>query len=388
MSSAVFVACATTPQKVVNKGRWNNQMHRLSVTMSSLMPIVNGKGQFFREQNSEFISTQLKELTSASVEVAEEATNQTNPLVQHAAKAFAQDMSLASSNFDRGNRQVARFVVSNMASHCINCHTRMDVGTKDFPISWTTNLTSLDPMQKTQFYLANRQYKSALSQVQKVVGDKKSVMADPEGWRQTIERTLAMLIRVEGDVKGTIAISQAVAENPSVPLYMQRESRVWLRDAGIWQTDRMKDRSPKAKLALAVSLIKDGRNFLTPQSHAALISNLRASALLQEVLVNPKSKNYSEALYYSGITSELLPGLTPLSVNETYYEACIRASPHTYIAMKCYAQLETSTYSSVSNVEYDEDLQVFKNKRLKELLALAEVSDHSQGNGPDYDRGM
>jgi len=377
-----IVACATEPA-VYKKIVWNNKMHRLSTAMSNLVPYASDPAQFFDENNREFVGSELAELGDASAELARDSEGQSNPLLQYESKQFAQEMAYARSNFDRGNSQVARFLVSNVAAHCINCHTSMDRGTQDFPMTWAADMKSLSSIQKTQMFLANRQYKSAVAEANKLAADKKSVAADPEGWRQSIERTLAMLVRVENNVGETMKLVRAVNENPGLPGYIKRDASFWQRDASLWRRADNKKVSPSEKYNLAVGLIKDGKTLLTPQSHSALISNLRASVLLQELIQKPKFKNYPESLYYAGVTSELLPGLVPWSVSEYYYELCIRAKPGTLVSMNCFTQLEASVNSRAASFEFDPDMRDLQAKRLLQLRAAAENRPPIEFEGPE-----
>lgn len=384
VNTTLLVGCSTSSNEVGNKTQWNNSMHRLSAAMSSLMPLSIDSARFYDERNRDFISSQLKELADASAELVSESQGQVNPIITHGAKQFGQEMSYASINFDRGNPQMSQFLISNISSHCISCHTSMDRGTKDFPMSWATDLKSLSAIQKTQFYLANRQYKSALDEAYKIAGDKKSVVADPEGWRQSIERTLAMLIRVEDDANQTLKLVQAVNKNKGLPGYIQRDAQFWLMDADAWRRTDTKKQTPKERYAMAVSLINESKIPLAPQNHSALVSNLRASVLFQGFILDPKFSNYPEALYYAGMTSELLPGLAPWSVNEIYYEACIRARPSSHIAMSCYSRLEASVFNQTPRLN-DPQLQGLRLRRLGEMRSMAEPRPRIQFNGPDFE---
>jgi uncharacterized protein (UPF0147 family) len=380
-------ACTTPPNKVVDQAQWNSRMHRLSSAMSNLTPLAANSRRFYDEQNREFIKSQLYEAAEVSGQLAADPANATNPLFFHTAKSFASEMSQAAANFDRGNQQAAQYIISNMPSHCISCHTSMDRGTRDFPISWSVNLEALNPTQKTQFYLANRQYGTALKTAQEVAKDTKAVTNDPEGWRQAIEKSLAMVVRVENDVDQVIEIIKVISENKSVPRYISRDFSVWMKDALSWKREKQKKMSTRAKYNLATSLIRSDDNDKASKNHSGLITNLRASSLLQEILLDASFSNYAEALYNAGINSEYLHGLVPWSINESYFEACIRKRPHTSIAMRCFAELESSVYKHYPNFEIDPETKAVKTKHMSELLMMAEIINprplDPKGYGPD-----
>lgn len=370
-----YVGCtgASKSEDPTVQASWLNRMHRISMAMTKLQPVASDQKEYFSESNGEMIQIQLNELAQTSEDLAKETSNAQDPILLQTARSFAQDMAFASNQFRDGNRQASQYVVNNMSTYCISCHTRIDRGTKDFPISWSFNPSTLSSRARTEYYLANRKYDAAIKEVQMAIKSPTVIKLDPEGWRQTIERTLAVAVRVGKSVAQTTSLVGDIVENKSIPSYIRRDATGWLKDAQSWKLDKpKKEMSDKQKYELAVRLVEEGKLRQTPQSHSAIVSSLRASELLHEILDNTSSKYYAEALYYAGMTSEQLRSLTVWSLNESYYEACIVARPHTVLAENCYAQLESSMNNRYSTFSGNPELIELQKNRLLNLFMRSE----------------
>jgi hypothetical protein len=370
-------SCSTTQKIEPTPANWYSRMHRISAAATDIMPLAGDAQKFLDPQNNIEIQSALSELADASAQLAQDTTGPKDPIIQHTAKIFAQDMAYAKNQFQNGNTQVAHAVIGGLSNYCISCHTRSDRGTKNFPLPWVADLKGLNDIQKTQFYLANRQYDAALKEVNKVVSNPTDLKNDIALWRLTIEKTLALLIRVEKNVDQSFSLVQSIVKNSAAPYYIRYDAYVWLKDINAWKKDQTKNKkelSDKQKYTLASRLIDQGKIKQKPQSHSALISSLRASALLHEVIENPKSKYYADSLYYAGISSELLRDISVWSLNETYYESCIRASPHTRLSEKCYVQLEASVHQAYPNTMVNPVMSDVQQHRLDELSKLAMLS--------------
>lgn len=371
------VSCASTPEPVVVDANWLSRMHRLSAAMTEIMPLTADSGKFFDPKNSETIKHNLNELAQASAELARDQNGPGDPLIHHTARVFAQDMAYAANHFGNGNKQMSQFLAGNIPVYCISCHTRTDRGTQDFPMTWSVDLKRLSGSQKTQYYLANRQYDSAVKEANLLVKNSGEIKSNLHEWRKAIESTLAMFVRVERNVEKTIGLVNSVAENSSVPSYIRTDAQNWLKDAKHWRADalRTKKQSPaiEQKFQTAKDLVLKGQTEQKQESHSALISSLRASALLHEVIEQPRSNRYGESLYLAGVASELLRDVIVPGLNEAYYESCINAVPHTKLAEKCYGQLEISVQKTAANYTENAVISDLRAKHLLELSLLSQV---------------
>lgn len=356
------------------QANWYNRMHRLSAAQAALIPLANDQRKFNDPQNSSVIRKNLKELSEASAELAQDPSGPKDPIINHTARIFAQDMAFAEQLYASGRTQQPQALIANSANYCISCHTRADRGTRDFPLPWNMDLKALTTSQKTQFYLANRQYAAAKKEAEQLASSPKEVKSDVAAWRTVLERTLAMLVRVENNPQAATQLATAIHLNPAVPYYVRYDAYVWLRDIGEWQKDMQvhkKPRTDKQKYKMAEGLIAQAQAKKKPQSHSGIISSLRASALLHEVIENPKATNYADALYSAGLVSELLMDISVWSLNQSYYEACIRARPHTYLAEQCYMRLEASIMETAPPALLNPSLAALQKTRLEDLSAMA-----------------
>ena len=116
---------------------------------------------------------------------------------------------------------------------------------------------------------------------------------------------------------------------------------------------------------------KEAQRF--PLDHSADVLFLRSSAVIHELLARyPSGKRSSEALLMAGAAYDLLEDHFVSRLSDLYYESCIRNSPHSAIAEKCFQRFEQNMlfgYSGSAGTFLPDDVQDLK----KELRVLAEV---------------
>jgi hypothetical protein len=374
ITGTVFTNCSTIAPPEPLSPKWFGRMHHLSAAQTKVIPLAANNRRFADPNNHEIISENLKILTTSAKELTEDHSGPVDPIVSHTAISFSRNMDLAQDLFEKGNYPLAQFLIVNSTNYCISCHTRSDHGTKDFPLPWTADLAGLNRLQKTKLLFANRQYSTGLSEAYKMAADRKESEENPIAWMLAMENALAILVRVEGDVDGAARLTRTIIDNRTTPRYVKADAQVWLKDIMAWKTENNRKTSfatSQKKFTAAAKLVNESLSQQSSQSHSALISSLRASALLHELLEEPNYKGYADVLYYSGLASELLGDVFGRSLNESYYESCIERKPHSTIAEKCYIRLEYSIYGTYPDSYNKIELSAEKKSRLEALSALA-----------------
>ncbi len=371
IAGILLAGCASAPKSSKPEAKWINNMHRLSAAHLRLMPLV-ADAKKFADPNRRQIRSEMKEMVATAGDILNDnKAPDADPIIKFTAARLANETRQAYAAFEMGDIQWSRFAASRTGSYCISCHTRADRGVKDFPAVWEEDLKPLNAVQRVEFLLANRRYKSALAEARELASDKSWPTRDPRAWILAIERALAMVVRVNDDPAQAEQLVSLVYANKSAPFYVRSDAGAWLRDIREWKKE---SRSPRTRdnFKAAVRLV-DRAQAAGPRSSASLIQYLRASRLVHVLLEDTQSSKYGETLLYAGIVSDSLRELNMGFLDQYYYESCINFLPHSELAESCYARLEASVRASNPFMELDVDGSWELNMRLSDFRRLAEV---------------
>jgi hypothetical protein len=363
----LLASCAVTPKNSVPEAGWMNNMHRLSAAHLYLLPKVANGAKFSDPALRKGISANLKAMAEAATALAQDPrAPDADPLISATTDSFAREARQAYAAFQGNDPQLARFTMSRASRYCISCHTRTDRGVRDFPVGWTSELAGLKSVEKIDFYLANRHYQSAWAEANKLAREKPSVSRDSKAWLTSIKRTMAMVVRVNDDPEQAEELAYLTFSNKQAPHYLRREAMGWVGDIREWRVD--KKRKSKREPFLTAKNLMDVR--------PSFIRSLRASSILHEVLEDTNSKRYPEALLYAGLAAIELTDFGTAHLDQYYFESCIKRSPQSELAEKCYGLLEKSVLRSNPLLALDPDLAMAEEARLVEWRNLAEVRDN------------
>jgi tetratricopeptide (TPR) repeat protein len=290
------------------------------------------------------LESDLKDFAEMAVAVEQDSNApKADPVIEFAARNFAADAKQSYSAYKAGDMAWSRFAFQRAGDQCTACHTRADRGARDFPLAWQSDLSALKLPARIHFWLANRQYSKAMAGAEQLASDQKLVAEDSLKWLESLQKVMTMVVRVKADDWYAGKLTQIALNNPAVPFFIRNDLKQWSRDIQTWRSHKSK-LPAKQRLQLAQRLMKDGP--------ASFVNNLRASAILHELLENSESAGYLVALQVSGKVSEYLG---EFALAQFYYESCIRALPHSLPAEQCYGHLITSVRKN--NPMFDESAQ-------------------------------
>lgn len=388
-----FFGCSTMDSANPNAGAsWYSTMHRLSANHASLMPYVSNQREFYDPKNLPVLREKTNDMMKAAKALTQdpEAPN-ADPMISFTAKEFAKDMTFIAEAVDSGKLQSAHYAISNVGNYCINCHSRADRGSKNFPLPWATDLSHLNTSQKTLFLLSNRQYESAHLEAEKMLKDKNLLAQDPNTWMSTLQKDLAVVIRVQEDLPRAQKIITQALNNKDLPQYMKKDIQAWKRSLKEWQSEKLPSKTGSKNLMFVKKLIDQAQSPAYEQGQAGFIIYLRASAILHELLeTSRKSPNYSSILYYAGLNADALKNVDVWQLGEHYFEVCIDNSPYTKISLDCYKQLERLVLQSHPNMNQMPELEKQVLQRLANYKDLARPKNpvkemiRTNESGPRY----
>lgn len=368
----------TPEQKKENLSSWQVKMAQLSNTLSELMPLVANPERFNDPDNKSKIKTQIQKFSKLSHSISVTKKPEADPSLDFVSRKFEQDMNEAYVQMDKGNTNYARYLISNTTNYCISCHTRTDSGRTNLNFSASVDMTQFQPLEQAQIYMAVRDFDKALEAFDKAANAKNAI-TKPQTLELAAEKSLAIAVRVKKDPSLADEMVSRILDSKTAPVFLKLKARNWKTSIQRWKKEektKPKNMSPKNMLKTANNLMTRGWRLESENinSRAGLVEFLRASSLLHEILSDKKNYSvYGEALYTAGLVAESLRQINLWTLHEAYYESCIRFSPYTNLAKRCYLRLEAlqlSAYSSYDGADVPQHVR----EHLLELRALAEKS--------------
>ena len=375
------IGCAQKPvQTVEDNMDWKYKMQSLSKSVSTLMPLTASSRQFNDPKNAEIIRSETQQLAKLahSVDMAKMPPD-LDPAIRFTSRRFTDDLAEANRQLNVGDRQYAQHLLKSALNYCVTCHTRLDRGSQQMALNLKPNLDGFTAFERSQYYMAVRNYDMALEEYLKGIKSADAALDTHAHLQLASERALALAIRVKNDPVTAEKIIDDILNSKWAPMYLRLNAMEWKKSVQNWKREqKVAAANRMQKLQQAKALIDKATKTanLSAGWRAGLVENLRASALLHEILsAGADDLASKQALYYAGLTSEALKDLTFDSMHESYYESCIRQMPYTDMARKCYVRLEGSVLTS-----YASDRSVIVPQYVREKLAeLRNLAEQSEG---------
>lgn len=385
LTIVALVACSSKEKvearKSADKSSWQGKMQGMSNALSELLPMIASPREFNNPSNYGSIEKNTKALaaTAHAVNMTSDSMSK-DPSLPFVSGKFVADMNEAVRQLDMGNRRFARQLLRNSTSYCIACHTRTDEGRKNLNLSMRSDVSALPALDRAEYHMALRDFDAALVDFDRVLNSPDAQIESPQVLEQAAEKTLAVTVRVKQDPDASRKVIDKITNSNWAPVYLKLNASAWRTAVDEWSKEKPPaSLTPAQRLLKAKTLMGRGWRFSTssPQSRAGLVYFLRASAILHELLANPSSNPaYGEGLYYAGLAAESLREINLWTLQDAYYEACIRKQPYTTMAKKCYLRLEALQLSAYADTD-GAYVPAHVKDHLRELRGLAEKGEGS-----------
>ncbi len=349
----LWIGCKSTPQ-ATSKGsdEWAGQMQGLAQEVRELIPYVYSRQGFFDPANAPKIREGLKHFTLQAHKISPEVGKQyfgDDPLVEFSLENLRDDVGRASEAFSSGQLEYARASTKAALNHCFRCHSIMKDGNKgkwDLSQLQSVNMT---PLERTDLLVATRRYEDASRFLESLMADREFIQNFPFDFEAALRKYFALMIRVERNPERPLHELDRILQIKEIPSYIAEQARSWRQSVLEWSHTANK-KSKVDLLAQAEARVKRaGEMQQYSKDHAGDIEYLRATNLLHDYLRQNKSpKNLAEVYFLLGRSYEVLDELGDYNLHEIYYESCIRNSPKSPLAKRCYNRLEASIYVGYS----------------------------------------
>lgn len=357
----------TETAAVETPASWPDQMQRLTVNLSELLPIITDSKSYSDPEKRKLLESRMTELQSLAHAINESTpTPDQDPSLKLIGRRFEDNLKLAVESFKSGHMEFSRSVFKNALAQCVQCHTRLATGPTLAQPQFLGSLKNIAIVERVQLLIASRYFDEAMSEITQALekSDNLSIVA----WQKLVQMGLVINVRFRGDVKKTQDFVQLIRKNQDLPYFIKRQLPFWEQSVKDWS------RNPKPSINLKTALQIFNRAEAAQKisrSEGGTIDYLRAGSVLHKFLAHSQAPSEkSEALYQLGMIYENLGEIGAWSMNEDYYELCIKTQPHSEIAKKCFARLQESTisgFSGTGGIYIPDDIQ----KKMNELRAIA-----------------
>ncbi len=344
---------------------WPLLMQQLTQNLLDLLPALTDPT--IKGAEKKIFQSKIAELKRIAQNINEHtiAPDQ-DPSLKLIGKRFEDNLKLSLESFETGHTEFARTTFKSALAQCFQCHTRTNVGPALAQPQFINSLQKVAIVEKVQFLIASRYFDDAMKEITVAVKDG-SQLSIVE-WQKLVQMGLIINVRYQNDAKNTQQFLKLLSQNKNLPLFIKRPLPFWQKSVEDWN----RKIKPSVNLATAEQMVKQADLFQKDsRGEGGTVEYLRAASLLHQFLTKDQTPAIkAEALLQLGFIYENIGEIGAWSMNEDYYELCIRTSPHTEISKKCFEKFQASTvsgFSGTGGVNIPEDVK----RRITELKTIA-----------------
>jgi hypothetical protein len=264
-----------------------------------------------------------------------------DPLVRYSLANLRVNSDQAIRAFDEGHKEFARSALRESVGMCFNCHSTTQLGPQRSFDGSKLNQFRLTPTEKADFFVATRQFDKAINTLEGVLQSPVSFYDNPHEQVIALKKYLSLEVRVKQDPARAAKTVERFLAQQKLPYFLAMDAESWLKSLRSWTASKKVQEAPLAK---AKALLKSAEKLQTTTGfQTGLVENLRATALLHEALRLTKDNKVRAEIYLLlGKSYDSLSDLGLWDLPEVYYEACVRITPKSDMAKRCYKSFERS----------------------------------------------
>jgi len=280
------------------------------------------------------------------------------------------DVTHGAAMWKAGHVDYARGVLLQSTSLCMGCHTR--TYGQQFPAS-EEPVQGADDATRAVYFAAVRDFDRSMAAINRVIDNPEIRQNRTTEWERAVRQGLQIAVRAKQDPKEAVRLLDHVLALKDLPIFFREDVTKWRAQLVAWEKERSRIPMTEEGLWSEVLRVSEeaGKVRKYPADRSAEVLTLRLSAVLHQFLERfPKSRHEAEALFLQGMAYDSLRPAALWNASESFWTACIRTSPHSSIARRCYRSLEDAVlagWMGSVGVEVPADVR----NRLAELGDLA-----------------
>lgn len=350
---------------------WVSTMQDMANDLKHLAPYIFSREEFNDENNQKKIGVLIKSFVRHSEAVpvhVGEAMLGKDPILQYSVHRLQQNNRQADRAYAEGKREYARHALRESIGLCFNCHTTQNFGPQHDFAGHIGKGFRLSPTEKADYFVATRQFDSALESLTDVVKSPTALLEDPHEQLRALRKYLFLQVRVKNDPAPAIRLIDMYLAWEKLPYFIASDATAWLESLKSWQKEKP---NATSSIQRAQKLMTQGEKRQVSGYQGGMVDYLRATQVLHEALrINDAASDKAQIYHLLGRSYDTLSDLGIWDLPEVYFEACVRTVPKTARAKECYRDYERSVilgFSGTAGIY----LPAEECQRLQELKSLA-----------------
>ncbi len=363
----LFLGCASGPGKSDNSSsesvkqnqgskksnsssetpNWTQDMRAMEKELTELLPLALDAKKFNDEALNDKIKESLHRLKTKAQKVNHNPmTEIEDPSLRFISYDFKEQADLIESSFLEGKKDFARYNLIHISSYCIECHTRNSVGPSFGSEKINDQLKDKSLFDQAEYLTAVRQFDQALAKYKEFLSKEKSNSVDYARLEQSLQSVLSITVKYKKNPSETLKVLDLIKNESNLPFYLKKAIVYWEKDLQAWSHEKTRETTFKSVKSRLEQFQK--RKFEQGALSGEILLLRSLSELHDLVRRDQKGDQKAELLYLLGWSYSENSNRLFLSLDEKYFETCVRQFPKSKWAQKCYQKLEEITYSSYS----------------------------------------
>ncbi len=266
-----------------------------------------------------------------------------DPVMRYLILDLPKQFTAIETAYTAGQYTQARYLLRRTTQTCVACHSASS-NKNSAVLSFPEPMVGIGNLERAEYYAATRRHEDAMLAYEKALQDKDFKATQPERWNEALANLIAITIRLRNSPHMTLEMISSRMEEPGLRPEQKAMLQAWRASAKAWTQEKLNVKlSPADMLLKAQSLSEQAKQIAKKNPSFAYVDSLRVMTLLNEIAMSPEADVLkAESFYMAGETAQKLKDIQIWSHPEAYYEACIRAKPHSPESQKCWAALKNS----------------------------------------------
>lgn len=376
LSCLGFTLWVTSAMSADPKGDLRPTMQSIFRALTIVFPLSLSEESFEKAENRQQIQDSLRTLTRSATSLASHGDS-IPPSFDFLQRSLSQDAQEASTLYEAGYYEEARFVFQQLIDNCFLCHSQLPsaqpfvLGQRFLKELERGHLPPLPPYDQVRIAVATRQFDSALAACEALF-QSRATPAVQIDLMAFFEDYLRIVIRVHRDFVRAINTMEAFLKRPDVPRYLNDHITTWVETLKALQHDS----SDGSELSRAQRLIQQGQkhNRFLADRRGLIYFAVASSDLHRYVSTGSKpAAQLAQAYYLLGVSDSYMPRSSWISETEFFLERAIRLAPESAIAKTAYSFLEEYVMTGFAGSAHAETLNTIY-PQLSELRRLIDGS--------------
>ncbi len=265
--------------------------------------------------------------------------NASDPVLRYLSWDLSKQFLRIEAAFNAGTINYARYLLRQTTQYCIGSSIQ---GKNQVALQFPDPPLNLGELEKAEYFSATKRYEEAMLAYERVLGDKLFKSKQPELWEKTVTNLMATTIRIR-NTHISLEMASALLEEGGYSNIQKEMLQSWRASAKAWTAESIGKKLTGADILLkAQQVIDKGTQLSARGASFGSLEYMHAMSLLNELTLSGESDALkAKGFQLSGKTSEKLPSIFLWMHADAYYEACVRAKPHSPEAKECVRLLET-----------------------------------------------